>query len=52
MNSLGKRVPRENLPFYQALGGERITSEQAIELYHHAPDGRDLVLRRQRRACP
>ncbi len=44
-DALGQRVPRENLPFYQALGGERITSEQAIELYHHAPDGRDLVLR-------
>ena len=42
---LGQRVPREHLPFYRALGGETVTAQQAVDLYQHAPGGRDLVLR-------
>ena len=42
---LGQRVPREHLPFYRALGGETVTAQQAVDLYQHAPGGRELVLR-------
>ncbi len=44
-DALGQPVPPEHLPFYQALRGEIITNEQAVELYQRTRDGRELVLR-------
>ncbi len=44
-DALGRPVPRDTLPFYRALRGETITDENAVELYHRAPDGRDVAVR-------
>ena len=43
-DATGRPVPTEHLPFYRALSGETVTSEQAVELYQRTPEGRNLVL--------